>query len=165
MKLLLPVLMILLISCGNTYYIVRHAEKMPASASMMSSDVPLTEQGKERAEALAEVLKNKKIRYVFSTNFIRTKSTAQPTAEYFNLHTEIYEPAPDTNFISKLKSLRKNVLIVGHSNTVDDIVNELCGKIEIPKDLPENEFDNLFVVKRKGKRYFFKSEKYGKPSK
>lgn len=165
MKLLLPVLMILLISCGNTYYIVRHAEKMPASASMMSSDVPLTEQGKERAEALAEVLKNKKIRYVFSTNFIRTKSTAQPTAEYFNLHPEIYEPTPDSNFISKLKSLKKNVLIVGHSNTVDNIVNMLCGKIEIPKDLPENEFDNLFVVKRKGKRYFFKSEKYGKPSK
>ncbi len=54
----------------------------------MSSDVPLSDKGKERAEALKEVLKNKKIAYVFSTNTIRTKSTAQPTADYFGLQTE-----------------------------------------------------------------------------
>ena len=81
----------------------------------MSSDVPLTEKGKQRAEALKEVLKDKKIAYVFSTNTIRTKSTAQPTADYFHLTTEMYGPRRDSAFINLLRSKKKNTLIVGHS--------------------------------------------------
>lgn len=164
MRYLIFIFTVVFASCGNSYYIVRHAEKTPASANMMSNDVPLSDQGKERAQALKETLKNKKIRYVFSTNFTRTKSTGEPTAQYFNLQTEIYGPIPDSNFILKLKSLRKNTLIIGHSNTVDDIVNMLCGRTEIAKDLSESEYDNLFVVKRKGSRYVFIGEKFGNPS-
>lgn len=161
MKYLLLITAVFFISCSHSYYIVRHAEKAAATANMMSSDVPLSDQGIARAEALKEVLKNKKIRYVFSTNFIRTKSTVQPTAEYFKLQTEIYGPTPDAAFISKLKSLRKNTLIVAHSNTVDDVVNMLCGKTEVNGDLKESEYDNLFVVKKKGKHYIFTNEHYG----
>ncbi len=149
-------------SCGHSYYIVRHAEKATAEANM-SSDVPLTDKGKERAEALKDILKDEKIAYIFSTNTIRTKSTAQPTANYFNLPTETYNPRPDSAFISLLKSKKKNTLIVGHSNTVDDIVNKLCGETKIAGDLPETEYDNLFVVKKKGKKMVFLEKKYGKP--
>ena len=127
----------------------------------MSSDVSLTEEGRQRAEALKEILKTKKIAYIFSTNTIRTKSTAQPTADYFHLTTEIYGPKPDSAFITLLKSKKKNTLIVGHSNTVDDIVNGLCGEIKVPGDLPETEFNNLFIVKKKGRHYIFYSQKYG----
>jgi hypothetical protein len=42
---------VVLSSCTHTYYIVRHAEKASQEANM-SSDVPLTDQGKQRAEAL-----------------------------------------------------------------------------------------------------------------
>jgi phosphohistidine phosphatase SixA len=154
-------LMILVFSsCSQSYYIVRHAEKA-AQEPNTSSDVPLTEEGRQRAEALKEILKRKKIAFVFSTNTIRTKSTAQPTADYFHLTTEIYGPKPDSAFIALLKSKKKNTLIVGHSNTVDDIVNMLCGEIKVPGDLPETEFNNLFIVKKKGKRYIFYSQKYG----
>jgi phosphohistidine phosphatase SixA len=149
-------------SCSHSYYIVRHAEKATAEANM-SSDVSLTDKGKERAEALKDILKGKKIAYVFSTNTIRTKSTAQPTAGYFNLIAEIYNPRPDSAFISVLKSKKKNTLIVGHSNTVDDIVNKLCGETRITGDLPETEYDNLFVVKMKGKKMTFLKKKYGQP--
>ena len=127
----------------------------------MSSDVPLTEKGKERAGTLKEILKNKKIAYVFSTNTIRTMSTAGPTADYFHITTEIYGPRPDSAFIGLLKSKKKNTLVVGHSNTVDDIVNMLCGEIKVPGDLPDTEYNNLFIVKKKGKRYLFYSQKYG----
>ena len=71
-----------------------------------------------------EILKTKKIGYIFSTNTIRTRSTAEPVRAYFNLATEAYPPVPDSAFIARLKSLKKNTLIVGHSNTVDDIVNK-----------------------------------------
>lgn len=141
-------------SCSHSYYIVRHAEKATQEANM-SSDVPLTDKGKERAEALKEILKNKKIAYVFSTNTIRTKSTAQPTADYFKLAIETYSARPDSTFINLLKSKKKNTLVVGHSNTVDDIVNTLCGKKEVAGDLPDAEYNKLFVVKKKGKKYFF----------
>jgi phosphohistidine phosphatase SixA len=147
-------------SCSQSYYIVRHAEKATQEANM-SSDVPLTEKGKQRAEDLKKILSRKKIAFVFSTNTIRTKSTAQPTADYFHLTIEIYGPRPDSAFIALLKSKKKNTLVVGHSNTVDDIVNMLCGRKEVAGDLPDSEYDNLFIVKKKGKRYIYSFQKYG----
>ena len=44
------------------------------------------------------------------------------------------------------------MLIVGHSNTVDDVVNKLCGEIKVPADLPDSEYDNLYLVIKKGKK-------------
>jgi phosphohistidine phosphatase SixA len=129
----------------------------------MTSDVPLSELGKKRAESLKEVLKNKSISYIFSTNTIRTKTTAEPLANQLELKIEVYKPMPDSVFISNLKSLQKNTLIVGHSNTVDDIVNKLCGENKL-QDLKDDEYDNLFIVKKKGRRYIFSREKYGKPN-
>jgi len=165
----LPALLVFLFltSCHQTFYIVRHAEKemTGGTGTMMSNDPPLSEAGKQRAEALKETLKGKRIGYVFSTNTIRTQSTAEPVRVYFNLVTETYQPIPDQLFISRLLSLKKNVLIVGHSNTVDDIVNKLCSSVKIPADLPETAYDNLFVIRKKGKKLFFENRKYGNPSK
>lgn len=146
--------LLILSSCSHSYYIVRHAEKATAETNM-SSDVPLTEKGKERAEELKRALLKKRIAYVFSTNTIRTKSTAQPTADYFHLTTEVYGPQPTQAFINLLKSKKRNGLIVGHSNTVDDIVNMLCGRKEVPGDLPDTEYNKLFIVKMKGKETTF----------
>lgn len=156
----------LLTSCGHTFYIVRHAEKevTGSNGTMMSNDPPLSEAGKLRAEALKETLKGKKIGYIFSTNTIRTRSTAEPLRAWLNLTTETYQPLPDEAFIDRLLSLRKNVLLVGHSNTVDDIVNKLCGTVRLPADLPDTAYDNLFVIRKKGKRLFFENKKYGNPS-
>jgi phosphohistidine phosphatase SixA len=151
-------ILIVFSSCSHTYYIARHAEKAEPDATK-NTDVPLTEKGKQRAEALKEILKNKKIAYVFSTNTIRAKSTAQPTADYFHLTIEAYGPKPDPGFINKLKSITKNVLIIGHSNTIDDIVNMLCNEKKVPADLNDSEYDNLFIVKYRGKRIFFSNRK------
>lgn len=156
-------LLLLLASCSTQrYYIVRHAEKAASSASttMNSSNPPLTDAGKKRAEDLKEVLKTKRIGYIFSTNTIRTTETAEPTRAYFGLTTEIYPPVPDDAFINRLKALKKNALIVGHSNTVDDIVNKLSGTKYL-SDLPETEYDHLFVVIKKGKKWKFESLYYG----
>ena len=68
-------------------------------------------------------------------------------------------------FIARLKEIKKgNVLVIGHSNTVDDIVNKLCGQIKITGDLKENEYDNLFIVRRSGTKFRFQRKKYGKLS-
>jgi broad specificity phosphatase PhoE len=122
---------------------------------MMSSDVPLTEAGEKRAQQIKELLKSKKIGEVYSTNTIRTKSTAQPTADYFGLPVNIYGPGPDSTFIQLIKSKKKNILIVGHSNTVDDIVNGLSGGKKVSDDLDDSEYNRLFVIKYRGKKGFF----------
>jgi phosphohistidine phosphatase SixA len=170
--LFLAVMLILITSCGNTFYIVRHAEKETGidPATMKSfTDPPLTLAGDQRALKLKEMLSGKNVKHIFSTNTLRTISTAKPLKELFlNMPIHIYNGKPDSMnaFIQKLKEIRKgNVLVVGHSNTVDDIANKLCGKTVVPGDLKDNEYDNLFIVKRKGKGFVFKAEKYGAPSK
>jgi len=151
----------LLASCTQTFYVVRHAEKAAAPVgNMMGTDVPLTEAGIQRAEKLKELLKNKKIGLIYSTNTIRTKSTAQPTADHFAIPISIYGPRPDSAFIHLLLSQKKNTLVVGHSNTVDDIVNMLCGEKKIPGDLNDPDYDNLFIIKKKGNKFIFRNDKF-----
>lgn len=147
------------LSCRSTsYFVVRHAEKETAT---MSSDVPLSAEGKQRAEALKEVLLHKNIQSIYSTNYIRTKATAQPLAEAENITIQTYDPA-DTGFVSRIKNTHTgNVLIVGHSNTVDDIVNQFMGAKIIAGDLPDTQYGDLFVVKKKGKKYRFEKGHFG----
>jgi len=153
-----------LLSCKTTtYYIVRHAEKETSttiSATTMTSDVPLSDAGKQRTEVLKDLLQKENIRHIFSTNFIRTKSTAQPLSDAIHVPIEIYDPK-DAGFVSKLKSLDGNILIVGHSNTIDDLVNELSGKKEINGDLPDSEYGDLFILKKKGNKISFEKKHFG----
>jgi phosphohistidine phosphatase SixA len=150
-------------SYGQTFYIVRHAEKSAPDASM-GSDVTLSAAGIARAEALKQYLADKNIAYVFSTKTKRTESTARPTASQFGVTVENYGPRPDSAFIQLLNTKDKNTLVVGHSNTIDDVVNMLCGKILVDGDLPETEYDNLFIIEKQGNIYTFTKVKFGKPS-
>ena len=162
MKNLFIFLFIIVISSCNktTYYIVRHAEKATAAANM-SSDVPLTAAGEQRAINLKNLLQNKNIGYIFSTSTIRTTSTANPLSVATGVPVQLYNHRDTLNqFIQRLKSIKKrNVLIVGHSNTVDDVVNKLMNQ-SLLTDLQETEYNNLFMVHRKGKKYSFNKEKY-----
>jgi broad specificity phosphatase PhoE len=167
-KVILCLLIIIFSSCGSVkYYIVRHAEKETASAGTTMStpnDPPLSAAGRVRAIELREALRGKGIRYIFSTNTIRTISTAQPFNELRGTtNIEIYNTKDSLDqFIQKLKEIKKgNSLIVGHSNTVDDIVNKLCGETKIPGDLPDSEYDNLYIVTKKGKNFRFENKTYG----
>ena len=159
-------------SCGSVkYFIVRHAEKeSPAMGSTMNTtgDPSLSSAGKARAIELMEELKDDNIIYIFSTNTIRTISTAQPLNNLRGAtHIELYSSSKDSldGFIQKLKAISKgNSLVVGHSNTVDDIVNKLCGTVQVPSDLKDSDYDNLFIVTRKGKNYAFSRKTYGTPT-
>lgn len=160
-----------LFSCGTTIYVVRHAEKetgIDPTTMKTFTDPPLTNGGQERAMKLREMLGGKDIKHIYSTNTLRTISTARPLKELsLKIPIEIYSSRPDSMdaFIVQLKNIRKgNVLVVGHSNTVDDIANKLCQSTVVTGDLKDNEYDNLFIIKRKGDKYQFSKEKYGKSS-
>ncbi|WP_276486136.1 histidine phosphatase family protein [Paraflavitalea pollutisoli] len=159
-----------LTSCSHTYYVVRHAEKAVPSAGITLStpnDPPLSVKGELRANDLKEELKDKKIAYLYATNTVRTRSTAEPLRIYEGLNVQTYGPKPDSAFIGQLKRLKRNALIVGHSNTVDDIVNGLSGRVEVPGDLPDTEFDNLFVIRYRkwlGTKITYERKKFGEAS-
>ena len=157
-------------SCSSVkYYVVRHAEKaIPSDGVVMNTpnDPPLSFAGKVRAIELGEFLKSEKIMNIYSTNTIRTISTARPLNDIRGTNIELYNTRDSLDyFIEKLKAIKKgNSLIVGHSNTVDDIVNKLCGEIKVPKDLPDSEYDNLYLIIKKGKKMKFENKTYGTPT-
>ena len=171
MRLIILMLSFVLFFFSNTIYVVRHAEKasgIDMATMKPSTDPPLTIEGEERALALKQVLGSKNVKHIFSTNTLRTTSTAKPLKElYLGVPIQIYSSRPDSMdaFIQNIKTIKKgDVLIVGHSNTIDDLANKLAGTKVVPGDLNESIYDNLFILKRKGDKYIFTNGKYGKPS-
>ncbi|MEN9549158.1 MAG: hypothetical protein RIR12_1749 [Bacteroidota bacterium] len=165
------IIALLVASCGNTIYIVRHAEKETGNemgTMKPAADPPLSYEGNERALLLKQILGSKNVKHIFSTNTLRTISTAKPLKElYVGLPIQLYSSKTDslTGFANKVKALKKgNVLIVGHSNTVDDIVNTIAGVKHVAADLKDVEYDNLFILKKRGKSYRFVNDKFGKRS-
>jgi broad specificity phosphatase PhoE len=170
MKLLLIALAAcsLLASCSRTIYVVRHAEKVAAgdtTVKMNANNPPLSEAGKVRAIGLREELGKKGIKHIYSTNYLRTVFTAQPLVEATGVPVELYNTRDSLDYlIEKVKAEKGNTLIIGHSNTVDDIVNKLTGEKHVPGDLHDSQYDNLFIIKQKGKKMLFESRKFGYPS-
>ena len=167
MKYLIFLILIAMVSCKTqTYIVVRHAEKMtpPVGASKAeASDPPLTEEGKARAARLATLLSHKPIAYIFSTPYRRTSSTVKPISDQLNIPITTYNASADSMdaFITHVKSLKaKAILIAGHSNTIDDLANKLAEKKVVAGDLPETEYDNIFMIQRKGRKLKFVRKKY-----
>ncbi len=127
----------------STLYLVRHAEK----AAGDSQDPLLSEAGNARAAKLAQQLKDANIVTIYATPFNRTYATAEILAKQLGMEITPYE-ADEADFISSIanKYPGQGALIVGHSNTIPRMVNQLLGRQEY-SDLQESEYDKLFVVK------------------
>lgn len=129
------------IKAQTTLFLVRHAEKMDSSR-----DPELSLQGKARAVRLMELLSEAGVDHVYSTDYIRTRDTAKPLAEKLALTIESYRPF-DEELVAKLKTKMdgKEILVVGHSNTIPDLVNKLIGE-QAYQQLADDAYSNLFVV-------------------
>jgi phosphohistidine phosphatase SixA len=133
----------LLSSCAShTLYLVRHAEK----AATPANDPPLTATGEQRALALRDSLSDKGIGTIYSTNTLRTRSTAEPLAQAIGVSIKPY--STDTlwetaRYLTKLR--RTNALVVGHSNTLLPLLDQLPVTHQ-KKEIPDSDYDNLFVV-------------------
>jgi len=128
---------------GLVVYVVRHAEKLVAAEN--PKDPPLTAQGAQRASALAREINVSSLVAVYSTPYARTKSTAAPCAEAAGLPVTEYPPDDTAGLVAEIKSVTNgSVLVVGHSNTVPEILKAL-GVAE-PVVLGEDDFGDLFVV-------------------
>ncbi len=128
---------------ATTYVIVRHAEK----AGDAGADPALTPKGQRRSQRLALMLRSMKLDAVLSTDYQRTRETAAPSAAQAGVELDLYDPRKPGELLTGLAERFEgaSVLIVGHSNTVPDLVRRLGG--EAPSgDLADDEYDNVFIV-------------------
>jgi len=145
---------------STNIYIVRHAEK-----SIVPADDPhLLPEGMQRAEALKDFLKNKNIGYIFSTNTNRTVKTATPLSQAINIPVQYYNNNTLPDFLQMITGLKKNVLIVAHSNTILTMLGELNLSHNITV-ISDDDYDKLFIITMKnGKAVSLKETTYGVPS-
>jgi len=132
---------------ATTILLVRHAEKI------QGVDNPgLTDEGLARAERLANLVLPLDIQEVFMTSFRRTIFTARPLASVHELPVSTYNTQQYDNVIGKIFTKRagKNVIIYGHSNTTPELTNLITGNTNL-KNIPDDEYDNLYIVTSKGK--------------
>ncbi len=130
-------------SSEHIIYLVRHAEK----ADDGTKDPPLNLEGEKRAKNLSNLLENKGITKIYSTNYKRTMNTALPLSNLLKIPTEIYDPR-DTSFYNKIRkdAQTNNVLVVGHSNTTPSLTNYIIGQDKY-RDLEESTYNQIFLIK------------------
>ncbi len=120
--------------------LVRHAEKLETG-----DDPGLSQVGRKRAEALGALLRDAGIEHVHSSDYQRTRATAEPTAATLGLELELYDPDQLASLAARLQQQGGRHLVVGHSNTTPVLVRLLGGDpgSEIAE---QTEFDRLYIV-------------------
>jgi len=131
----------------TTYYLIRHADKVLTT----KKDPDLTTRGIKRSNLWAKVFEDVQFDIVYSTDYKRTRNTAIPTAKQKNLEVKIYEARKlfNPNFLKETKG--KTILIVGHSNTIPFLANQILSSNKY-QEIDERNYTNLYIVTKTEKK-------------
>jgi broad specificity phosphatase PhoE len=132
------------VGATGTVYLARHGET--------EGEDPvgrwLSAAGRARAEALADELAGAGIETIYTTDYRRTRETAAPLAERLGLEPVLYDPDDLAGFAARLREelgeAGGTVLVMGHSNTTNELVAFLGGEPGTP--IAEDEHDRLYRV-------------------
>jgi broad specificity phosphatase PhoE len=132
----------------TTIVLVRHAEKQPGTIE----DAPLTPQGEQRAARLAQMFGDGdsfgRVQSIYITDTQRSRQTAEDLAQRLNLKPVVVESGSSIDALAK-RVLSENrgglTLVVGHSNTVPQLVAALAHADKVPP-IRDEEFDTMYVV-------------------
>jgi broad specificity phosphatase PhoE len=120
------------------YYVMRHLQKAAGQ------DPELSPEGKANAERLAGLLAADPPSAIYVSTTRRAAETAAPLAARLGLTAKTYDPADTPALIARVTAEPGTVLIVGHSNTVPEIVQRLGGTR--PPDLAETDYGDVWHV-------------------
>lgn len=136
----------MLAACATTpetpapaFYVMRHLNT-PAG----ERDPDLLPEGQRLAALVPARLAAHPPRAVFVTDFRRTRQTAAAVAARWGLTPIVYDPRDAAALVRQVRAAPGPVLIVGHSNTVPDIVQQLGGTR--PADLSHPDFGDLWII-------------------
>ncbi|HMO62999.1 MAG TPA: phosphoglycerate mutase family protein [Ferruginibacter sp.] len=143
-------------------YIVRHAEKQEGK------DPLLTAAGNQRAGDLLREMAPKNIKRIYVTPYKRTQHTADSLR--LQLAIDTIQVIADTSCVALFEAIQEHkdrdnpILIITHSNIVQKIIYKL-GCTDFPQhNIPDSEFDNLYIIRFDGAAPVLVHKKYGKPS-
>jgi broad specificity phosphatase PhoE len=133
---------------AHPVYVMRHLNT-PAG----EPDPDLLPEGRVTAIALADLMETDRFEgrrpvAIYVSDYKRTRQTAAPTAARLALNLTIYDPRDTAALIARVRAEPGPVLIVGHSNTVPDIVAALGGTRPAP--LVHEDFGDLWIVEAGG---------------
>jgi probable phosphoglycerate mutase len=136
-------------TAGSTIVVViRHAEK---EVSVSAADPPLNEAGEVRAALLARMFGDAHmlghLDAIYVSPALRNRLTAAPLAARLGI-AETVVPSDDPAALAR-RVLHEHpggrILIVGHSDTVPQIVAALSGNSKIP-EIGAAEYGTMFIV-------------------
>ena len=125
---------------ADTVYVIRHLQKATGD------DPPLTAEGAAAAQKLSNLLAKKKVTAIYATQTKRATQTAEPLAKRLHLSIQTYDPKDPAALAAKVAKQKGAALIVGHSNTVPDLVAKVGGKQPAPLD-EKTDYGTVFVVR------------------
>ena len=145
--------------------LIRHADRdLPSAGTPAFPGPSLNAKGMARAQELVHVLSTAGIRAIYTSRFTRSKMTAKPFAAS---HPEL--PLVRLDMAQELRDhilthhAGQTVLVVGHADTVPELIR-LLGGPSLP-DIDDCEFDNLFVlIKHSATAAMVSKLKYGQPT-
>lgn len=122
-----------------TILLVRHAEK---NTTMVGHDVPLSIEGAARAQELMRIAGEAGVSAIYATPTTRSRDTAYPIARSIGDSLTVINEVDETVRHLKTDHWGRTVMVVGHSDTVPQIIAALTGR-KIPGF---SGFDLLYVV-------------------
>jgi phosphohistidine phosphatase SixA len=122
-------------------FVMRHLQK-----AADAQDPGLTPQGQACAQQLARFLAGQDIAAVYASTTRRAQETAAPLAAARGLAASPYAPADTAEVAARARAETGSVLIVGHSNTVPDIVERVGGTR--PAAIDESRYGDVWRVSR-----------------
>ena len=123
----------------SAIYLVRHGEK-----ASEHGDPDLTTQGRARAEHVGVLLQRAGVGHIFSTPTNRTRQTAAPLAQRTGVTVQLYDPRNPKALVEKVRALNGAVLVVGHSNTLPELVRLFGGTQDLV--IGDDEYDRLYQL-------------------
>ena len=127
--------------------VIRHAEKLSVSAP----DPELSEAGQARAALLVrmfgETQGTGRLDAIYTSSALRNRMTAAPLAARLGI-VPIVAPSDDPKRLAHRivrENSGKRVMVIGHANTVPELVAALSGRRDIPQ-IDEKEFGTMYIV-------------------
>lgn len=151
LRISLATLVLLAASCmsvpiqpGPSFYVMRHLH-----TSAGESDPGLSAEGLSQARRLADWFASDPPATIYVSTTRRAQQSAAPLAAKLGIVLKLYDPADTPGLVAEVMKEPGTILIVGHSNSVPDIVEQLGGARPAP--LTHEDFGDIWHVEGPGR--------------
>jgi broad specificity phosphatase PhoE len=125
-----------------TAILIRHADVDPDG-----DDPDLNAAGQARAQELVHVLGDTGVVAILVTSLRRSRQTAAPLAAALGVDPAVTDQVDDAVAAIRARQRGDTVLVVGHTNTVPEVIAGLGGSAGVT--IAHDEFDRLFVLSQR----------------